>query len=78
VLADKLDISLRTLYRDIESLRAQGANIDGEAGIGYLLRNEFELSKLMPSEAEIEALVLVCDGSNGMPTVNSATQRKTG
>ena len=36
VLADKLDISLRTLYRDIESLRAQGANIDGEAGIGYL------------------------------------------
>ena len=58
VLADKLDISLRTLYRDIESLRAQGANIDGEAGIGYLLRNEFELSKLMPSEAEIEAIVL--------------------
>lgn len=58
VLAEKLNVSLRTLYRDIESLRAQGANIEGEAGLGYLLRTEFELSKLMLSESEIEALVL--------------------
>ncbi|MGV6987820.1 helix-turn-helix transcriptional regulator [Testudinibacter sp. P80/BLE/0925] len=58
VLAEKLNISLRTLYRDIDSLRAQGADIEGEAGIGYLLRKEFELSKLMLTESEIEALVL--------------------
>ncbi|TNH03820.1 YafY family transcriptional regulator [Testudinibacter sp. TR-2022] len=58
LLAQRLNISLRTLYRDIDSLRAQGANIEGEAGIGYLLRKEFELSKLMLTESEIEALVL--------------------
>ncbi|MGR3806655.1 helix-turn-helix transcriptional regulator [Pasteurella testudinis] len=58
VLASRLNISLRTLYRDIDSLRAQGANIEGEAGIGYVLRQHFELSKLMLSQSEIEALVL--------------------
>ena len=51
-------MSLRTLYRDIETLRAQGAPIDGEAGIGYVLRPGFMLPPLMFSEEEIEALVL--------------------
>jgi predicted DNA-binding transcriptional regulator YafY len=37
-LARELRISLRTLYRDIASLQAQGAHIDGEAGLGYVLR----------------------------------------
>lgn len=58
VLADELDVSLRTLYRDIEKLRAQGAPIEGEAGIGYVLRPGFMLSPLMFSEGELEALVL--------------------
>jgi predicted DNA-binding transcriptional regulator YafY len=58
VLADELGISLRTLYRDIESLKAQGAHIDGEAGVGYVLRPGFMLPPLMFSEEEIEALVL--------------------
>jgi predicted DNA-binding transcriptional regulator YafY len=57
-LAEELGISLRTLYRDIETLRAQGAPIDGEAGVGYLLRPGFMLPPLMFSEEEIEALVL--------------------
>src|SRR5882672_6313054 len=57
-LADELGISLRTLYRDIESLKAQGAHIDGEAGVGYVLRPGFMLPPLMFSEEEIEALVL--------------------
>ncbi len=57
-LADALEISLRTLYRDIETLRGQGAHIDGEPGIGYVLRPGFMLPQLMFSEAEIEALVL--------------------
>lgn len=57
-LADELGVSLRTLYRDIETLRAQGAAIDGEAGVGYILRPGFMLPPLMFSEEEIEALVL--------------------
>jgi predicted DNA-binding transcriptional regulator YafY len=51
-------VSLRTLYRDIELLKAQGAHIDGEAGVGYVLRPGFMLPPLMFSEEEIEALVL--------------------
>src|SRR5882672_7883123 len=58
VLAEALGISLRTLYRDIDTLRAQGAHIDGEPGVGYLLRPGFMLPPLMFSEDEIEALVL--------------------
>jgi predicted DNA-binding transcriptional regulator YafY len=57
-LAHDLGISLRTLYRDIETLKAQGAHIDGEAGVGYVLRPGFVLPPLMFSEEEIEALVL--------------------
>lgn len=58
VLAEQLGVSLRTLYRDIDSLKAQGAPIDGEAGVGYVLRPGFMLPPLMFSEEEIEALVL--------------------
>ena len=57
-LATELGVSLRTLYRDIASLQAQGAHIEGEAGLGYLLRPGFVLPPLMFSEDEIEALVL--------------------
>lgn len=57
-LAEELDISLRTLYRDIATLQAQGALIEGEPGIGYVLRPGFILPPLMFSEEEIEALVL--------------------
>src|SRR5947199_7409864 len=58
VLAEALGISLRTLYRDIETLKAQGAHIDGEPGVGYVLRPGFMLPPLMFSEEEIEAIVL--------------------
>jgi predicted DNA-binding transcriptional regulator YafY len=57
-LADELGISLRTLYRDVDTLNAQGARIDGEPGVGYVLRPGFMLPPLMFSEEEIEALVL--------------------
>ncbi|KTD36773.1 transcriptional regulator [Legionella nautarum] len=57
-LAAELGISLRTLYRDIITLQAQGAQIDGEPGVGYRLRPCFMLPPLMFSEEEIEALVL--------------------
>ncbi|MGZ3339240.1 MAG: helix-turn-helix transcriptional regulator [Reyranella sp.] len=57
-LADELGVSLRTVYRDIQTLIGQGAAIDGEAGIGFVLRPGFVLPPLMFSEEEIEALVL--------------------
>ena len=57
-LADELGISLRTVYRDIQALIGQGAAIDGEAGIGFVLRPGFVLPPLMFTDEEIEALVL--------------------
>jgi len=58
VLAEELGVSLRTLYRDILSLQGQGAEIEGEAGLGYVLKPGFWLPPLMLSSEEIEALVL--------------------
>ena len=58
ILADELGISIRTLYRDIATLQGQGAHIDGEPGLGYILRPGFTLPPLMFSEEEIGALVL--------------------
>jgi len=57
-LAAELRVSLRTLYRDIASLQAQGARIDGEPGVGYVLRPGFMLPPLMFSLEELEAIVL--------------------
>ena len=57
-LADELGVSLRTIYRDIQTLIGQGARIDGEAGLGFLLRPGFVLPPLMFSDEELEALVL--------------------
>jgi predicted DNA-binding transcriptional regulator YafY len=56
-LANELEVSLRTIYRDIQALVAQGAPIEGEAGIGYVLRPGFVLPPLMFTDEEIEALV---------------------
>lgn len=57
-LAQTLNVSLRTLYRDIATLQGQGADISGEAGIGYQLKPGFTLPLMMFCEQEIEALVL--------------------
>ena len=57
-LARAAGISLRTLYRDIGALQALGAGIDGEAGVGYVLKPGFLLPPLMFSAQEIEALTL--------------------
>jgi predicted DNA-binding transcriptional regulator YafY len=57
-LAEELGISLRTLYRDVAALVAQGAHIDGSPGVGYLLRPGFLLPPLMLTQEEVEALVL--------------------
>ncbi len=57
-LAAEVGISIRTLYRDIRVLVGQGVPIEGEAGIGYVLRPGFLLPPLMFTPDEIEALAL--------------------
>ena len=57
-LAAALGVSIRTLYRDIATLQAQGADVLGEPGLGYVLRPGFTLPPLMFSADEIEAIVL--------------------
>src|SRR6266851_2391426 len=57
-LARRLEISERTVYRDIRDLVRSGTPIDGEAGVGYRLRPDYDLPPLMFDREEIQALVL--------------------
>lgn len=57
-LAAEMEVSLRTLYRDIEALRLGGARIEGEAGFGYTLAEDPALPPQTLSRLEIEALTL--------------------
>ena len=57
-LAQQLGVSLRTLYRDIASLRSQGADILGDPGMGFEMRPGYLLPALMFSPNELEALLL--------------------
>jgi predicted DNA-binding transcriptional regulator YafY len=56
-LAGKLEVSQRTVYRDVADLQGQGVPIEGEAGVGYRLRAGFDLPPLMFTAAEAQALV---------------------
>jgi predicted DNA-binding transcriptional regulator YafY len=58
VLARELEVSERTIYRDLSDLAAQGAPVLGEAGIGYVLRPGLFLPPLMLTEDETEAVLL--------------------
>lgn len=57
-LAEETDVSLRSLYRDIDSLRAAGARIEGERGYGYRLIEDYALPPQTLDRDEIEALAL--------------------
>ncbi len=57
-LARELEVSERTIYRDLSTLASQGAPIQGEAGIGYVLRPGLFLPPLMLTEDEAEAVIL--------------------
>lgn len=69
-LSNKLQISVRSIYRDIESLRNQGAEITGEAGIGYQLKSGLLLPPLTFDINELEALIL------GLRWVESNTDKE--
>jgi predicted DNA-binding transcriptional regulator YafY len=57
-LAEKLQVSDRTIYRDVQDLQLSGVPIEGEAGVGYTLRRDYDLPPLMFNLREITALVL--------------------
>jgi predicted DNA-binding transcriptional regulator YafY len=57
-LAQRLCVSLRTVYRDVADLQTAGVPIDGEAGVGYLLRKGSDVPPLMFTREELEALVV--------------------
>ncbi|NBT32667.1 MAG: YafY family transcriptional regulator, partial [Rhodobacteraceae bacterium] len=56
-LAERLEVTPRTIYRDMADLMASGVPIDGEAGVGYILRDGYDLPPLMFTTEEIVALV---------------------
>jgi predicted DNA-binding transcriptional regulator YafY len=56
-LAERLEVSSRSVYRDIAALQAQGVPIEGEAGVGYRMRRGFDLPPLMFTRQEAQALV---------------------
>jgi predicted DNA-binding transcriptional regulator YafY len=57
-LAERLQVSERTIYRDVRDLQLAGQPIEGEAGVGYTLRRDFDLPPLMFTSEELTALVL--------------------
>lgn len=57
-LADDLEVTPRTIYRDIATLQARRVPIEGAAGVGYLLRRGFDLPPLMFTVDEVEAIAV--------------------
>ena len=57
-IADELEVTVRTVYRDIATLQARRIPIEGAAGIGYVLRRGFDLPPLMFTEDEAEAIAV--------------------
>jgi predicted DNA-binding transcriptional regulator YafY len=57
-LADELEISKRTVYRDVADLMGQRVPIEGEAGLGYLLASDYDMPPLMLTSDEIEVVML--------------------
>ncbi len=80
-LAEKLEVSTRTIYRDVLDLQLSGMPIEGEAGVGYTLRRDFDLPPLMFTAAELTALVLgarlvqAWGGAESVVAASSALQR---
>lgn len=76
-LAERLETSLRTVYRDIGTLVASGVPIEGERGVGYILREPIFLPPLALSTAELEALHLGVElvSRMGDPALSDAAAR---
>ena len=57
-LADKMEVSVRTIYRDMDSLVASGIPVEGERGVGYILRAPVFMAPMALTPVELEALHL--------------------
>ncbi len=71
VLAERLGISIRSIYRDIDSLRAQGVRIDASAGFGVSTKEDILLPPVTFNENEAEALFLALEWLKDVPDQNS-------
>ena len=56
ILAERFGVSERTIYRDVQDLVASGVPVDGEAGVGYRLRRDYQVPPLMFDTEELQAL----------------------
>jgi predicted DNA-binding transcriptional regulator YafY len=83
-IAQKLEVSERTIYRDVRDLQLSGMPIEGEAGVGYTLRRDLDLPPLMFTRDELTALVLgarlvrAWGGAASMAAADQALQRIEG
>lgn len=57
-LAERLEVSERTIYRDIQDISLSGIPVEGEAGVGYTLRHAIDIPPIMFTAAELEALAV--------------------
>ncbi|KUJ82005.1 helix-turn-helix transcriptional regulator [Ruegeria profundi] len=57
-IADRLEVSVRTIYRDMDTLVASGVPVEGERGVGYMVREQITLPPLTLTPIELEALNL--------------------
>jgi len=57
-LSERLEVSERTIYRDIQDLSLSGIPVEGEAGVGYMLRHSLDIPPMMFNADELEALIL--------------------
>lgn len=76
-LAESLEVSVRTIYRDISVLRSRGVPIDGEAGVGYRLDYRYQLPRQNFTQQEIDALTvgLALVARTGDVALGEAAQR---
>ena len=75
-IADRLEVSVRTIYRDMDTLVASGVPIEGERGVGYMAREEITLPPLQLTPVELEALNLgmAIVGEAADPDLKAAAQ----
>ena len=75
-IADELEVTVRTVYRDVATLQARRIPVEGAAGVGYVLRRGYELPPLMftEDEAEVIAVGVRLLGRTGEPGLQKAAE----
>jgi predicted DNA-binding transcriptional regulator YafY len=76
-IAASLEVSQRTIYRDVATLQGMRTPIEGEAGVGYILRKDYDLPPLNFDERELEAIIVGLSllGRTGDTALQSAARR---